>query len=148
MSLSQTNPVTHPVEAVLEERKHWALALVVLTLGTLLSVVLASSDWIGIEAVPTDPNFIRLMHGMGAIKGLLTLIAFAICAWRLQVLPSSWRTVAYVGGIWLMAAGTILIWRMQHLGIANVVLHTALFGLVALALSDRDFFAPMRRAQR
>jgi len=86
-----------------------------------------------------DPDFLRLMRFMAAIKGGFALAALAACLWRLARPATSWRTVVYVAGPPLMGVGAFALWALRDPGLAALGLHLGLFAVLAAALTDPDF---------
>ena len=112
----------------------------ILVLGLAASIGLASAIAVTPDRPEFDADLMRLMRGMGLIKGGFAAIAAVVCYWRLARPAPVWRASAYVVGTWMMAASAILVWHMRFLAFATTALHVALLGLVFLALVDEDFF--------
>ena len=118
--------------------------LVLATLGAVAGASLVPS---GQDAM-SDPDLVRVIRAMAAIKGGLAALAFAACLLRLTRPAASWRTAAYVIGPPLMAAGAVALWRLDHLGAAAIALHVALGAVIVAALTDDDFvILPARRGR-
>ena len=121
---------------------------IVLIGGVALAVVLAEAVASGPFVPGVDADLLRLMRAMALIKGGFAVVAAALCYWRLARPMPFWRASASVGGTWIMAAGAVAIWHMRYLGPASIGLHGAMFGLIFLSLTDRDFFPASRRFGR
>lgn len=120
-------------------RRRLALAAAVALAGA-LGPALASVT----PAAAIEPNLARLLIGMGALKGLLALGAFALVWLRLAGPASLALTSAYVGSVALLFAGASLVASLTALPAASVLFHA---GLLAFALTAlRDGGAPLRRS--
>lgn len=115
-----------------------------LLLGLIAAFAIAGSID-GAAAAGADPDLVRLMRFMALLKGAFLLLAAVASFWRLARPAAAWRSLVYVAGPPLMAAGTVALWRMQDAGLAAGVLHAGLFALLAAALTDRDFIPALRR---
>ncbi|HEX8416980.1 MAG TPA: hypothetical protein VF641_05185 [Methylobacterium sp.] len=115
-----------------------------LLIGTAAAFALAGAVG-GSAAADVDPDLVRLMRFMALMKGAFLVVALAGAYWRLARPAAAWRTVVYIAGPALMAAGTVALWRMQEAGLAAGALHIGLVALVASALTDRDFIPALRR---
>lgn len=117
-------------------------ALVLLTVATL-----AGAGAVAVQAPPTrlDPDLVRVIRFMAAIKGGFALAALAACFWRLARPAQAWRTVVYVAGPPSMAAGAIVLASLHSPGLAAAAVHLGLFALLAAALTDRDFIPDLPR---
>ncbi|MBX9930978.1 MAG: hypothetical protein K2Y56_05495 [Methylobacterium sp.] len=91
-----------------------------------------------------DPDLVRLIRFMAALKGGLLIAALWAGAWRLGRSAPIWRTTVYVCAPALMAFGTLALWRVQVPGLAAAALHLGLVAFLATSLTDRDFI-PSRR---
>jgi hypothetical protein len=87
-------------------------------------------------ALAADPDLARLLRGMAALKGLIVAPAVAVVWWRLGH-PLSVRLAAvYVGGAWMMAFASALIWQLTSLGLAALVFHGAGLAMLVAAFGD------------
>jgi hypothetical protein len=86
-----------------------------------------------------DPDLVRVIRFMALLKGGFALAALAACLWRLRRPATGWRGVVYVAGPPLMALGAAGLWSLHDPGPAALGLHLGLFGVLASALTDRDF---------
>lgn len=143
-SLVQTEPLD--LDALARKRRAAATTInrAFLVLGMVAAFAVAGTVN-GTAAQDLDPDLVRLMRFMALLKGAFLVVALAGSFWRLARPAPIWRTVVYVGGPALMAAGTVALWRMQDAGIAAAALHVGMFALLAAALTDRDFIPALRR---
>lgn len=97
-----------------------------------------------------DPDFVRVLRFMAAMKGGFALAAFAACYWRLARPAAPWRTALYVAAPPIMVAGAAGMWSLQHLGASALGLHLGFVAVLAAALTDRDFLPQLvlRKRQR
>lgn len=86
-----------------------------------------------------DPDLVRVIRFMAAMKGVFAVVAFAASLWRLGRPAGSWRRPVYVAAPPAMAAGALALWAFHTPGLAAGVLHLGLFAMVAAALTDPDF---------
>ena len=115
-----------------------------LVLGTLAAVALTLGD-ASPAAADADHDLVRLLQFMAALKGGFAVVALAACYWRLARPATAWRDVVYVAGPALMTAGAIGLWRLQSAGLAAILLHAGMFGLLAAGLTDAAFLPASRR---
>lgn len=112
----------------------------VLAAATVLALAASAAFVARAPAAAIDPDLVRVIRCMAAIKGGFALAALAACLWRLGRPASGWRRLAYVAGPPLMAAGAVALWSMHLLGLAALGLHLGLLAVAAAALTDRAFF--------
>lgn len=93
------------------------------------------------NATGADPDLVRVLRFMAAMKAGFALIAWAACFWRLARPAASWRTAVYVSGPPVMIAGTAGMWSLHHLGASALGLHLGLLAVLAAALTDPDFIS-------
>lgn len=122
------------------------LRRVLLLAGTAVAIGLTAS--LGAAATEADPDLVRLLRFMAALKGAFALIALGACYWRLARPAAAWREAVYVAGPALMAAGALGLWRMQAAGLAALLLHGGMFALLAAALTDAAFIPALRPKPR
>jgi|GEM_PF-1366291 len=111
-------------------------ALLVLTAVALLG---AGAVTLRAPATPLDPDLVRVIRFMAAIKGGLALAAVAACFWRLARPAAPWRTAIYVAGPPVMAGASIALAALQSPALAAASLHLGLLAVTAAALTDADF---------
>ena len=111
----------------------------ILTVLTALALLSATAAVAQVPAETVDPDLARVIRFMALIKGGFALAAFAGCFWRLARPAGSWRTLVYIAGPPLMAAGAIGLWSLHGVWIAALGLHLGLFTVLAAALTDPDF---------
>ncbi len=130
-------------------RRHPArIALLLLTAVALLG---AGAAALRAPAATVDPDLVRVIRFMAAIKGGLALAAVAACFWRLARPAGPWRTAIYVAGPPAMAGASVALGALLSPALAAAALHLGLLAVVAAALTDRDFIPDMllrRRAGR
>ncbi|MCJ2135981.1 hypothetical protein MKK69_18320 [Methylobacterium sp. J-026] len=119
-------------------------ALVLLTALALLGAWTVSRS----PVTPVDPDLVRVIRFMAALKGGFALVALAACFWRLARPAGPWRTAVYVAGPPSMAAGALVLGALHSPAIAAGALHLGLLAVVAAALTDRDFLPDSLRRGR
>jgi len=108
-----------------------------LTLWLGLVVAVAASVLVAADGAPAaDADYVRLMRGMAAVKGLLLLPALWAVDWRLRQAVRPPLAAGYAGAVWAMAAAPALIWGLQHVAAASVLFHGGMVAVVALAVVD------------
>ncbi len=125
-------------------------ARTVLVLATIAALAVGGIAIAGGEAAGQDPDLVRLMRFMAALKGGFALVALAGCFWRLARPAQFWRRFVYVAGPPLMSAGALGLWALRDPGLFALALHLGLFAVLAASLTDRDFVPdlPLRRHPR
>jgi hypothetical protein len=127
-------------------RARWVLAL-----ATALAVAAGATVVAAGDGAAHDPDFVRLMRFMAAMKGGFALAALAACFWRLGRPAVAWRRVAYVAGPPLIGVGAAGLWALRDPGFFALGLHLGLFAVLAAALTDPDFvpdILPLHRTRR
>ncbi len=114
-------------------------ARAVLAGATVLAAAAGCAVLVAGDGAAHDPDLLRLMRFMAAIKGGFAFAALAACLWRLARPAGSWRRLAYVAGPPLMIVGACGLWAMRDPGLAALALHGGLFAVLAAALTDPDF---------
>lgn len=109
----------------------------VLALAT--AAALAAGAALGPSATGTEPDLVRLMRFMAAMKGGFAVLAFAACWYRLARPAAPWRSLVYLAAPALMAGGALALWRLAAPGVSAGALHLGLLALLAAALTDGDF---------
>lgn len=122
-------------------------ARTVLVLATIAALTVGGIAIAGGDAATQDPDLVRLIRFMAALKGGFALVALAGCFWRLARPAQSWRRFVYVAGPPLMTAGALGLWGLHDPGLFALSLHLGLFAVLAASLTDRDFVPdlPSRR---
>ncbi|AWN40060.1 hypothetical protein [Methylobacterium durans] len=95
---------------------------------------------LGGDAAATEPDLARLIRFMALLKAGFALAALVVGLWRIARPAAPWREAVYLAAPALMLAGAAALWQMQAFGPASIVLHAGLFGFLAAALTDPDFF--------
>ncbi len=89
------------------------------------------------HALATDPDLVRVLRFMAAVKGLMAAAAWWAADWRLRQ-PARARTAfAAVVACALMAVGPGLIWGMQHVLFGGLSTYAGLALLLAVGWADR-----------
>jgi hypothetical protein len=99
---------------------------------------------VGVTAVSGDPAaYLRadpalgtLLRGMGAIKALLTAAAVAALLWRFARPVGRREAALYLAGAWCMAAASMLVWRLSHIGMGALVFHAGELTLLFTAWQE------------
>jgi hypothetical protein len=104
----------------------------------LLTVLLAAAVSVGLAGVSAgiDPDLVRLLRAMAAIKTMMAVAAAAAIWWRLGSPIGGVRLVAYGVAVASMASGPALIWSMVHLAVGAALLHGGLFASLILLWRD------------
>jgi hypothetical protein len=84
-----------------------------------------------------DPELARLLRGMAALKGLLVLGALAALVWRFSHPLPRGLAIAYLLGLWCMAAATGFVWQLAVVPAAAIVFHGGEIALLVTAFRDR-----------
>lgn len=92
-----------------------------------------------------DPDLARLLRFMALLKGAFAFAGFAAGYWRLARPAAPWRSAVYILAPGLMAGGAIGLYGLQAAGLSTLVLHAGLLGMLAAALTDRDFIPDFPR---
>ncbi|MCJ2087217.1 hypothetical protein MKK88_14660 [Methylobacterium sp. E-005] len=110
-----------------------------LGLLTVASLAVAGAAAARAPMTHLDPDLVRVIRFMAAIKGGLALAAWIACFWRLARPAGPWRTATYVVGPPAMAGASIALGALVSPALAAAFLHLGLLAVVAAALTDRDF---------
>ncbi len=108
---------------------------------------LAGAVWLGEPSAKlrAEPDLAFLLRGMATIKAVIVLAAFAAASGRLgQAIPPR-VAAAYLGGCWLLAGATALIWQPSFIPQAALVFHGGEF--LFLIMAWRDVGRQTRRLQ-
>jgi len=106
-------------------------------LWTGLLVAVAASMLVAADGAPAaDADYVRLMRGMAAVKGLMLLPALWAVDWRLRQAVRPPLAAGYAGAVWAMAAAPALIWGLQHVAAASVLFHVGMIAVVTIAVVD------------
>ena len=128
------------------QSRRLGLLRVFLVLGCVFSAVVA---WFAVsgQPQPVEAELAVLLRGMGAIKGLLAVVAAAVVFWRFSLPVSSRAAIGYVACVWLLVGGSVLIWQLAYLSFAAVVFHIGWFvGLVIAWREGRQMLRFERQA--
>ena len=80
-----------------------------------------------------DPDLSRLLRGMAVIKAALALGALAVLSWRFARPIAPATAMAYVVGAWLMAAASMIVWRLSFIGLGALAFHSGELTLLIVA---------------
>lgn len=108
-----------------------------LLLGCTASVVAASTLGDPSLSLRADPQLAVLLRGMAVLKALMVLAGLGVLGWRFGHPIARVTAALYLGGAWLVAGATALIWQLTALPLAALVFHVAGFGLLWVAFADR-----------
>jgi hypothetical protein len=113
----------------------WLLR-VVLVGGAVLAVGIAAVMGDPAAYLHADPGLGALLRGMAVIKAFLTVAAMAALIWRFAR-PIGYRVAAlYLGGAWCMAAASMIVWRLSHIGVGALVFHAGELTLLVVAWQE------------
>jgi hypothetical protein len=101
--------------------------------GAICAVGLAAGFGDPIAHLRADPDLSHLLRGMAVIKAALAVLAIAVLSWRFaRPIPPA-TAVAYVIGAWLMAAASMIVWRLSFIGVGALAFHTGELTLLIVA---------------
>jgi hypothetical protein len=140
MSLSSTAPGIAnrasselPIASGVDTR--WLLRALLVG-GAALAVGIAAVTGDPAAYLSTDPGLGALLRGMAVIKAFLTAAAMAALLWRFAR-PIGYRVAAlYLGGAWCMAAASMIVWRLSHIGVGALVFHAGELTLLFVAWQE------------
>ncbi|MGY6554346.1 MAG: hypothetical protein ACXIUM_07465 [Wenzhouxiangella sp.] len=129
---AQAKPLTSDSDgpARLGRQRVLLLAGSVLLLSAPLALLAPAAHW------AQDPELFRLLRGMGSLKFVIALLAFAAVWWRLGRTASRVLTSIYVGGVWALALAAGLIWQLTAILPASGLFHLATLALLLAAWRD------------
>lgn len=109
---------------------------VALLLGCMASVALAA--WVGAPQlhIEADAELARLLRGMAIVKGTLVLAGVGLLLWRFGHPVSGGAAAVYLGGAWLVAGASMLIWQLTFIPLAAAVFHLGELALLLTAWRD------------
>ena len=117
-------------------RRRWRRRAL-LVVGVFLAVAGTATAGRPASVLAVDPELAWLLRGMALIKGLI-VVAAALAVWWRFARPLSNRMVAgYLCGVWVAAAGSMLVWQLTALGMAAGAFHVG--ELVLLGVAWRDY---------
>lgn len=110
----------------------------------------AAVAWLGEPAhyLAADPELARLLRGMALIKAAIVAVAVAAVLWRFSKPVSPRAAAVYLGGMWLLAAASMMIWQLTLIPAAAIGFHVAELALLWVAWGDRGVMravAPCRK---
>ena len=83
-----------------------------------------------------DATLLTLIRGMALIKATLALAASGALAWRFGRPASVAVVAAYLGGVWLMVLGSVVVWQCVHVGWAALLFHSGELTVLLTAWRD------------
>jgi hypothetical protein len=112
--------------------------------GAILAVAVAATFGDPAAHLRADPDLSRLLRGMAVIKAALALGALAVLYWRLARPIQPATAMAYVVGAWLMAAASMIVWRLSFIGLGALAFHSGELTLLIVAWREhrRESIAP------
>ncbi len=115
--------------------------------GVALAVAVAATAGDPAAYLHADPSLGLLLRGMAVIKALLTAAAVAALLWRFARPIGRRVAILYLAGTWCMAAASMLVWRLAHIGIGALVFHAGELTLLFVAWHEhrRDTFVGQTR---
>ena len=106
-------------------------------LAAVAGAVLATGPEAAARAVAASgADLTWLLRAMAVLKALAARLVAAV-AWRLGAAVTLPWLAAYAAASAAMAAGTVLIWDMAHVGLGAALLHGGLLAAVLLLWRDR-----------
>jgi hypothetical protein len=128
---------TVPAQSLPQSRASHTLRLrAVLLFGCAAMVV--AGGWYGQPdaLLQADPQLAQMLRGMALIKAAMVLAAISLLAWRFGHPIGRRQAVVYLAGVWLAAAGSMLIWQLTHIPAAAVMFHLGEFAFLLMAWRD------------
>jgi hypothetical protein len=101
--------------------------------GAALAVATAAMTGDPTAYLSADPALGTLLRGMAVIKALLAAAAVAALLWRFARPIGRPVAALYLAGTWCMAAASMLVWRLSHIGIGALVFHAGELTLLFVA---------------
>lgn len=127
---------------------HPALLRALLLLGCIGAAAVAFSVGRPEAYLAADAALARLLRGMALIKAALVLATVGALLWRFGH-PITRRTAAvYVGGAWMAAGATVLVWQLTLLPLAAALFHAGEIGVLLAAWRDGMARATAASGQR
>ena len=108
----------------------WLVVGSALALGAPVAAFEPAAHW------AADPELFRLLRGMAVIKAMLAVAAFSVIWWRLGRTLATTLAATYVGGVWVLAVATGLIWNLTAIVAASGLFHLATIVLLVAAWRD------------
>lgn len=115
-------------------RTYWTPVLAVAVIGAAALGLMAGG-------AAVDPELAMLLRFMAVVKAAMAMAAAMLVAWRLGQPVRPAVAVGYIVAVSSMAAGTGLIWQLQHVAMGAVMVHGGLVTLAALGWMDRAGWA-------
>ena len=113
--------------------------------GCIVAVAMAVGfGQLGAEQL-AEPALGHLLRGIALLKALAVCLAVGLLWWRFGKAVSRGQAAAYVVGVWLAAAGSVLIWQFSHIGLAAVGFHLGEIAFLIVAWRDRGLLARLSR---
>jgi len=110
----------------------WVLRCALLG-GAILAVAVAAMFGDPAAHLKADPDLSHLLRGMAVIKAALASAALAVLSWRFaRPIPPA-TAMAYVVGAWLMAAASMIVWRLSFIGLGALAFHSGELMLLIVA---------------
>ncbi len=135
----------HPIDTPLAQTPRATALRVGLVAGCVLALALAAALGQAGTAPAAEPELARLLRGITLIKAAAVLAAIGVLWWRFG-LPASNRVAAvYLVGVWLAAAGSLLIWQLNHIALAALGFHVGEIAVLIVAWRDGQSLRKPRR---
>jgi hypothetical protein len=83
-----------------------------------------------------DSQLFTLLRGMAVIKAGLAAFALAVVWWRLGQAAAPRFAATMIGGVWVLALATGLIWQLTAVLAASALFHAATIALLYTAWRD------------
>ncbi len=91
--------------------------------GVLAAIATAAGSGDPTAQLRADPSLATLLRGMAIIKALLTVAAAGALWWRFARPIAHPVAAAYLAGTWSMAAASMVVWRLSHIGVGALGFH-------------------------
>lgn len=101
--------------------------------GAMVAVALAATFGDPAAHLRADPDLSHLLRGMAVIKAALALGALAALSWRFARPIQPATAIAYFVGAWLMAAASMIVWRLSFIGLGALAFHSGELTLLVVA---------------
>lgn len=103
------------------------------------AAAVAAGLWTGSpdSLLKADPELAGLLRGMAMIKALVVLAALTVLIWRLQQPITGRLAAAYLLGAWLASGATAMVWQLSSIPLAALLFHAGEIGMLLTAWRDR-----------
>jgi hypothetical protein len=83
-----------------------------------------------------DPELVRLLRGMAAIKGGIVVLVLGLALWRMGWRVAPLPGALYSAGVAAMSGASVWIWQLSAIAPAAILFHAGIAALLVGALVD------------